>query len=131
MTRYVVSDLRPYQSLPEWEIPYDTILWLDDMRDPKDFLSQDVYDHSYVIWAKNYYSFLFWIKAGNYAKFDIICMDHDLGEEHTGYDCAKALVEEIRKYRQDIKSIIVHTNNPVGRDNILHELENVYKECLL
>lgn len=129
MTRYIIDDIKQYQKIAELGIPYNTILWLDDIRDPKEFLPKDVYDNSYVIWTKNYYDFLFWIKDGKYSKFDIICMDHDLGEEYTGYDCAKALVEEIRKYRQDIKSIIVHTNNPVGRDNILHELENAYKEC--
>ncbi|MCQ2210103.1 MAG: hypothetical protein MJZ34_07400 [Paludibacteraceae bacterium] len=44
----------------------------------------------------------------------IIDLDHDLGEEKTGYDIAKYIVEN--QYKDC--TFKVHSSNPVGRVNI-------------
>ena len=44
----------------------------------------------------------------------IIDLDHDLGEEKSGYDIAKYIVEQ--QYMDC--SFKVHSANPVGRENI-------------
>jgi hypothetical protein len=64
-----------------------------------------------------------WTHAHNYreatgylytGKVDTISLDHDLGEDKSGYDIAKFLVEQ----RIWPRIIYIHTMNPVGRDNI-------------
>lgn len=44
--------------------------------------------------------------------------DHDLGEEKTGYDVAKYIVEN----QIPIAAFYVHSANPVGRQNIIQLL---------
>lgn len=48
--------------------------------------------------------------------YDIVSFDHDLGEEKTGYDIAKYMIEN--GIRVNI-GIVVHTANPVGAFNII------------
>ena len=47
-------------------------------------------------------------------EYDVISLDHDLGEEKTGYDIAKYIVEN----QIDIGSFKIHSMNVVGRKNI-------------
>lgn len=58
---------------------------------------------------------------------NILSLDHDLGEEETGYDFCKWLVEKGITC-EDIypKVIYLHTANGVGRDN-MYQLLNRYK----
>jgi hypothetical protein len=59
-----------------------------------------------------------------------ISFDHDLGEdEHTGYDIAKFLVDMDMNndgdfYLPDDFSFYVHSQNPVGAENIQRYLDN-------
>ena len=62
------------------------LLWLDDLRNPVDYVVGD-YD---ISWVKNYEQFCTFINENGLP--DIICFDHDLGEEKSGYDCAKFVV---------------------------------------
>ena len=56
------------------------LLWLDDFRNPVDYVVGD-YD---ISWVKKYEQFCTFINENGLP--DIICFDHDLGEEKSGYD---------------------------------------------
>jgi len=45
-------------------------------------------------------------------------------EENTGYDCAKFLVEYCLEHRQKLPAWHVHSQNPVGKENIERLLLN-------
>ena len=62
-------------------------------------------------------------------KFDIIYLDHDLGEDaQTGYDFAKILAEEIREKRiTNNPTIYIHTSNPGGAEN----MKSVLKDAII
>lgn len=52
--------------------------------------------------------------------YDIIFLDHDLGEGLNGYDIAKVIPNSINKDTQ----VIIHSCNPVGVGNMLSVLSN-------
>jgi hypothetical protein len=54
-------------------------------------------------------------------QIDLLSLDHDLGDEKTGYDVAKFIVCEGIK----IPHINIHSANPVGKENI-RQLINRY-----
>ena len=119
------------------------LLWLDDMRDPKDPqmdwlkfspIGRDVD----VSWVKSYKEFVSWIIKNGLP--DAICFDHDLGkevekelltkgyskkdarslksEEKTGYDAAKWLVGYCMDNDKDLPEFAIQSSNPVGKENI-------------
>lgn len=59
---------------------------------------------------------------------DFISFDHDLGEEKTGYDCAKMLVEYCLDRQITLPDFAVHSQNPVGKQNIESLLGNFRKQ---
>lgn len=86
------------------------ILWLDDERQP------------YAPWFKGT---IHWCRTVEEAiqvlrtmPIDIVSLDHDLGQEKTGYDLVKWMEE------QDVwpYCVRIHTMNPVGRENIARAL---------
>lgn len=88
-------------------------IWLDDVRPaPKGYLH-----------AWNYESAIYLIEHLSCLENDIelISFDHDLGENKSGYDVAKYIVEN----HIPIKEYKVHSANPVGRFNI-EQLLNHY-----
>jgi len=58
---------------------------------------------------------------------DFISYDHDLGEGKTGYDCAKWLVEYCLENNLSLPEYDLHSQNPVGKENILYLLNNFNK----
>ncbi len=58
---------------------------------------------------------------------DFISFDHDLGIEETGYDCAKFLVEYCLDHNLSIPNFTIHSQNPVGKENIEKLLHNFRK----
>lgn len=101
------------------------LLWLDDYRNPleNDWLvfspiGRDVE----VSWVKSYKEFVSWVHLNGLP--DGICFDHDLGEEKTGYDAAKWLVEYCLDYNLDLPKWNIQSSNPVGKENIECLLEN-------
>jgi len=81
-------------------------VFLDDVRDcPPNF-------H----WVKNYEECVDILQNCN---IDIISLDHDLGEEKTGYDVVKFMVQE----GIFPKEIYIHSANPVGAQNMKDLLE--------
>lgn len=97
-------------------------IWLDDVRPiPKYCFQPGIF----FISVKSYQECLTVLTAiKNYSPVEeyitYIDFDHDLGEQLTGYDVAKAIVE------MDMKNIYfnVHSANPVGVFNITQLLEH-------
>jgi hypothetical protein len=91
-------------------------LFLDDVR-----IAPDKTWHV----VKNYKQFIDYIEV--YGLPDVISFDHDLGDEIlTGYDCAKYLIKHIldNEYKINNINFIVHSMNPVGKENIEKLLNN-------
>jgi|GEM_PF-175675 len=129
----------------------ETLLWLDDIRNP--FLNNENKVPNVkgkLIWVLNYEQFVEWITK--FGMPDIISFDHDLADEHytpeqywsdyqaskeyqeaqsyvekTGYDCAKWLVDYCMDNDLDLPIYFIHSANPVGADNIKGLLDNYNK----
>ena len=93
-------------------------IWLDDIRDAP--------DESWTV-MRTYQ------ECSDEIMFTLdditdISLDHDLGEEKTGYDIAK-LIEELVQgdYNYFPPNLSVHSDNPVGRANILAAIKNIYR----
>ena len=97
------------------------LLWIDDFRNPVKYVIGD-YD---IVWVKNYDDFCKYINENGLP--DIICFDHDLGEEKSGYDCAKFVVNYCQKHNLDIPDYDIQSSNSVGKDNIRSLLNNWHK----
>lgn len=89
-------------------------IYIDDMRQP--------FIHN-AIWVKSYDEAIAAmrnvVEVMNMPITLTIDFDHDLGEEKTGYDFAKWLIEQnyIGKFR-------IHSMNPVGASNIRQLLKH-------
>ena len=117
------------------------VMWVDDMRNPHSPEWKPVImnhmrgldDDPIIVWLKNYEEFIYWLKASywdvDYVFPTLICFDHDLGEEKTGFDCVKFLVEFCDKNNIELPICTCHSSNPVGRENILSYI-NSYKKSL-
>lgn len=87
-------------------------LYLDDLRPiPNNFIG-----------VRDYDGFVKFITEQSLPNF--ISFDHDLGEGKTGYDCAKFLVEFCLDKNLKLPKFFVHSQNPVGKENIEKLLEN-------
>ena len=113
-----------------------TALYLDDVRTPTTTIP------GYEPWnvVRNYDEFVKFIT--DFGIPDLISFDHDLAKEHiddyykqfydqgyqhpdyenykekTGLDCAQWLVNYCQEKKLQLKSISVHSHNPVGASNI-------------
>lgn len=107
-----------------------TLLWLDDYRNPfeNDWLNfSPIGKDVDVIWVKSYEEFIEYLN--NQQLPDAICFDHDLGEEKTGYDCAKYLVDLCMNMKLKLPKWNCQSANSVGRYNIDCLLNNYKKYC--
>jgi len=86
-------------------------LYLDDLRP-----IPDGYDG-----VRSFEEFVEYITTNGLSDF--ISFDHDLGEGKSGFDCAKWLVEYCLVHDRDIPDFSVHSQNPVGKENIEGLLE--------
>lgn len=89
----------------------DTILWLDDVRDPKNFGMEG------AIWIKTFSDFEntlhTLIEAMQDDNIVHISFDNDLGTEEEGYDGFCILEEYLHMgYFEGLKKITVHSSNP-------------------
>ena len=114
-------------------------LYLDDVRTP---LAED-----WII-ARNYDEFVCQIRLFGLGNFEVISLDHDLGDtamveyytnvknnynlnyenilEKTGYDAAKYLVAESMNKGVPLPQIYVHSANPIGSANIMGYVNNYF-----
>lgn len=86
-------------------------LYVDDLRDcPDGYIVARNYEDACCLLCKNH--------------VNILSLDHDLGEDEqgnllpTGYDLVKFICEHGLR----VNKIYIHTDNPVGRDNMYHTL---------
>lgn len=109
-------------------IKMNRLIWLDDLRDPKDsrmdwLTYSPIGKEVEVSWLKNKREFVYWIQENGLP--DAICFDHDLGEnEPTGYDCAKWLIEYCLDHKVLPPVWSCQSANPVGQVNINRLLRN-------
>ena len=81
-------------------------IWIDDVRQaPEGFRHCKTY--AQAIASLEY----FMLCEGG---IDLVCFDHDLGEEKSGYDIAKYIVEN----QIPIGAFFIQSMNPVGAKNI-------------
>ena len=119
-------------------------LYLDDVRTPT--------ATDWII-ARNYDEFVKEIKLHGLGNFDVISLDHDLGEgamieyytnvknnytldyknieEKTGLDCCKFLVAESMNEKIPLPQIYIHSANPIGSANMMGYINNYLKNCSL
>jgi hypothetical protein len=120
-------------------------LYLDDIRTPTDDTWQVV---------RSYDEFVSHLRLNGLENYDVISLDHDLGEqamnefhnnalpnyklnydniinEKTGYDCAKWLVAESMVKKIPLPQIYVHSANPIGSANIMGYVNNYLMSCKL
>ncbi len=64
------------------------------------------------------------LETGNVFR---ISLDHDLGQEKTGYTVAKWIEENALNGKLKEVLLRVHTQNPVGRQNMVAALQNAQR----
>jgi hypothetical protein len=117
-------------------------LYLDDVRIPT--------EDGWVV-VKDYDEFVAHIRMHGLESYEIISLDHDLGDtamneyynnvrdnykidysnitEKTGLDCAKFLVAESMTKSIPLPQIYVHSANPIGSANIMGYINNYFMNC--
>ena len=112
------------------------ILWLDDYRNPKNWIDYiknvfpTIVKEKYeIVWLTSYDESVKYINY--YGLPDAIGFDHDLADEgpneKTGYDAAKFLVDYCLDNNEDLPEFVSQSDNPAGRENILRLLNNFKK----
>ena len=87
-------------------------IYLDDVRTiPEGFIG-----------LRSFKEFVTYIEANGLPYF--ISFDHDLGLQESGYDCAKWLVAYCLDNEMKLPDFVVHSQNPVGKQNIASLLSN-------
>ena len=119
-------------------------LYLDDIRTPV--------DDDWIV-VRNYDEFVAQIKLNGLGNFEVISLDHDLGEgamveyytnvknnymldynninERTGMDCCHYLVSESMNQKIPLPQIYVHSANPIGAANMMGYINNYLMNCKL
>lgn len=108
-----------------------TLLWVDDARNPMedDWMNfSPIGRNCKVIWAQSYQEAIDFLEK---EWPDAICLDHDLGEEKSGYDIAKYIVDRCIDEGKKLPEFASQSANPVGRENIITLLSNYKKHELL
>ena len=118
-------------------------LFLDDVRIPTHVTWVNVPKDQHYSVVRNYQEFVDIITLRGLPKF--VCYDHDLNDAHyshglrgdnipydqyaekTGYDCAKWLVDYCMKKGVKHPPYVVHSMNPVGKQNIISYVESYNK----
>ena len=117
-------------------------LYLDDVRTPT--------NEDWII-ARDYDEFVKQVNLYGLESFDVISLDHDLGEgamveyytnvknnftldyknieEKTGMDCCKFLVSLSMTKNIPLPQIYVHSANPIGSANMMGYINNYLMNC--
>jgi DNA-binding NarL/FixJ family response regulator len=94
------------------------VLLIDDVRSIE--FIQKTYNIKVTEVARTYQEGIDKLQSGNW---DILCLDHDLGEKKSGYDIMNYL-ETYQEYLP--KKIVLVTSNPVGRGRMQMVIDNLY-----
>lgn len=128
-------------------------LYLDDVRTPKDPNNEWVDGIPQWEVVRSYDEFVAHIKLNGLDAYEVISLDHDLGDsamneyynnvhpnytldysnikEKTGMDCAKWLVAESMTTNKPLPQIYTHSANPIGSANIMGYINNYLMNCRL
>lgn len=93
-----------------------TKLYIDDLRVPP--------DNTWTV-TRTYQSTIDFFEI--YGLPETVSFDHDLGEEKSGYDIAKWIVDAVLDNKVDFPDNFefkIHSANPVGAKNIRNLLNN-------
>ena len=115
-------------------------LYLDDIRVPTEGDWQVV---------RSYDEFISHIHLHGLENYELISLDHDLGEgamveyytnvkpnyelnyeripEKTGMDCARFLVAEAMNKKIQLPTVYVHSANPIGSANMMGYINNYFR----
>jgi hypothetical protein len=115
-------------------------LYLDDVRIPTEGGWEIVRNHD---------EFVAHIKMNGLENYEVISLDHDLGEgamveyytnvkpnyeldynripEKTGMDCARYLVAEAMDKKIPLPTIYIHSANPIGASNMIGYINNYFR----
>ena len=120
-------------------------LYLDDVRTPN--------SENWTV-VRNYDEFVSHIMLNGLENYEVISLDHDLGEESmyeyytnvknnftlnydnivnekTGMDCAKYLVAKSMEKGIPLPQIYIHSANPIGSANMMGYVNNYLMNCAL
>lgn len=131
----------------------NTHLFLDDIRNPIDafaYTKDSIYLEREWVIVRNYEEFERYLQKRSFPE--VISFDHDLAPSHytpehlwddyeaskkwqdaqvhiekTGYDCARKLITYCDYNQIRLPRCLVHSQNPVGRDNIQNLLSEFVK----
>ena len=96
-------------------------LLIDDERQPKDVYKLsgniDYFNNNNWVVVKSYDEFVSQIEKNGLPER--ISFDHDLGMGKSGMDCVKWLVEYCMDKHVPFPKYVVHSQNPVGKQNII------------
>ena len=115
-----------------------TLIFLDDERHFQDVSWLDYQqEFAMVLIYRTAQSFIEAISGLEKIDDFVFSFDHDLqsfdqyGQEQTGYDCVKALCDQVLQQEWDPKllQVFVHSKNPVGRENIEQYVKNFIRHC--
>jgi hypothetical protein len=118
-------------------------LYLDDVRTPN--------SENWKV-VRNYDEFVSHIMLNGLENYEVISLDHDLGEESmyeyytnvknnftlnydnivnekTGMDCAKYLVAKSMEKGIPLPQIYIHSANPIGSANMMGYINNYLMNC--
>lgn len=113
-------------------------IFLDDIRFPSDLThyisKEELVPYLLTNWTviRNYHDFVAYIFKNGIPS--IISFDHDLGvnvdntEAESGYDAVKYIVDFIIEQQSQVfPQVLCHSQNPVGKTNILSFWNNFIK----
>ncbi|MGJ1193301.1 cyclic-phosphate processing receiver domain-containing protein [Sphingobacterium siyangense] len=113
-------------------------IFLDDIRVPSDLSyyipKEEITPYLLTNWIiiRNYPDFVAYISKNGIPS--IISFDHDLGvnvdstEAESGYDAVKYIVDFILEQKHPVlPQVLCHSQNPVGKTNILSYWNNFIK----
>jgi hypothetical protein len=112
-------------------------LFLDDERHPGQVTWVTFPPGPYVT-VRNYDQFTHTILTCGIPE--VVMFDHDLNDQHysgdftderTGLNCAKWLVDLCYTYKKPFPEYVVHSMNPVGKENIIAYIEGAKKHLLV
>ena len=132
------------------------VLWLDDQRDPYQYLNVEKKSKTYLrnkqfydnlmlknnlvfVWVKNFYQFVQYIKKNGVPQF--VSFDHDLNNRkggegvsdfektvNNGLNCAKWLIDYCEKTKSALPKFYVHSANPKYGPQIVNLLNAASNE---
>ena len=126
-----------------------TKIYLDDLRTPES--PDSAWVDNIPDWqiVRSYDEFVAHIRMHGLENYEVISLDHDLGEgamveyytntkpnyeldynripEKTGMDCARFLVAESMNTKVPLPTIYVHSANPIGSANMMGYINNYFR----